>query len=51
MHYTDFISEVVEVEEDVDGLRIAEETKKRPCLIYDRVSWDNVHQIINVLSY
>ena len=51
MHYTDFISEVVEVEEDVYGLRIAEETKKRPCLIYDRVSWDNVHQIINILSY
>lgn len=50
MHYTDFISEVVEVEEEVYGIRIAEETKKRPCLTYDRVSWDNVQQIISVLS-
>ena len=50
IYLTDFISELVEVEEEVYGLRIGENVKKRPCLTYDRVSYDNLQQIINVLS-
>ena len=50
LHLTDFISEVVEVEEEVYGLRIGDQTKKRPYLSFDRVSYDNLQQIIGILS-
>jgi hypothetical protein len=49
-YLTDFISELVEVEEEVRGLRIGEQAKKRPCLSFDRVSYDNLQQIISILS-
>ena len=49
-YLTDFISELVEVEEEVPGLRIGEHAKKRPCLSFDRVSYDNLQQIIGILS-
>ena len=45
-----FISEIVEVDEEVYGLRIGEHAKKRPCLSFDRVSYDNLQQIIGILS-
>ena len=50
IYLTDFISEIVEVDEEVYGLRIGEHAKKRPCLSFDRVSYDNLQQIINILS-
>ena len=50
IYLTDFISELVEVDEEVYGLRIGEHIKKRPCLTYDRVSYDNLDEIINILS-
>ena len=50
IYLTDFISEIVDVEEEVYGLRIGENIKKRPYLSFDRVSYDNLHQIINILS-
>jgi len=49
VHLTDFITEVVEVDEEVYGLRIGEQDKK-PCLNLDRVTWDNLQQIIPLLS-
>ena len=49
-YLTDFISELVEVEEEVHGLRIGERAKKRPRLSFDRVSYDNLQQIISILS-
>jgi len=50
IHLTDFITELVEVEEDVYGLRIGEDVERRPRLTIDRVTWDNIQQIINILS-
>lgn len=50
LYLTDFITDLVEVEEEVYGLRIGDEVMKRPCLVYDRVSWDNLQQIIYLLS-
>ena len=50
IHLTDFLTELIEVEEDVYGLRIGDEVMKTPCLVYDRVSWDNLQQIISLLS-
>ena len=50
IYLTDFISELVEVDEEVYGLRIGEHIKKRPCLTYDRVSYDNLNEIITILS-
>ena len=50
IYLTDFISEIVEVDEEVYGLRIGEHAKKRPCLSFDRVSYDNLQQIIGILS-
>jgi hypothetical protein len=49
-YLTDFISELIEVDEEVHGLRIGERVKKRPCLSFDRVSYDNLHQVIGLLS-
>ena len=50
LYLTDFITDLVEVEEEVYGLRIGDEVMKRPCLIFDRVSLDNLQQIIYLLS-
>ena len=49
LYLTDFITELVEVDEEVYGLRIGEQ-KKRPRLTLDRVTWDNLQQVIGLLS-
>ena len=48
---TDFIKEIVTAEEEVNGLRIAEDKKRDPCLTISRVSLDNLEHIINMLKY
>tara|TARA_R110002020_G_scaffold317194_1_gene532867 strand:+ start:944 stop:1273 length:330 start_codon:yes stop_codon:yes gene_type:complete len=48
---TDFIKEIVTAEEEVNGLRIAENKKRDPCLTIPRVSLDNLEHIINILKY
>lgn len=50
IHLNDFIDEIIEIEEEVYGLRIGEKIKKRPYLTFDRVSWENVQTIISLLS-
>ncbi len=50
-HLWDFVHEIVSPEEEVYGLRISATKKKQPCLIVDRVSWDNIHQIISRSQY
>jgi len=49
-HLWDFVNEIVCPHEEVYGYRISVTEKKRPCLIIDRVSWDNVHQIIDKVT-
>ncbi len=49
LYLTDFITELIEVDEEVYGLRVGEQ-EKRPCLTVDRVTWDNLHQVIGLLS-
>jgi len=49
LYLTDFITELVEVDEEVYGLRIGEQEKK-PRLNLDRVTWDNLQQVIGMLS-
>ena len=46
----DFISELVEPHEDVYGLRISETKKRQPCVTINRVTWDNLEHVINILS-
>tara|TARA_B100001121_G_scaffold232118_1_gene205393 strand:+ start:2242 stop:2589 length:348 start_codon:yes stop_codon:yes gene_type:complete len=48
---TDFIKEIVTAEEEVAGLRIAEDKKRDPCLTISRVSLDNLEHIVNMLKY
>ena len=48
---TDFINEIVTDDEQVKGLRIAEDKKRDPCLTISRVSLDNLEHIINMLKY
>tara|TARA_R100001163_G_scaffold37181_1_gene28423 strand:- start:407 stop:736 length:330 start_codon:yes stop_codon:yes gene_type:complete len=48
---TDFIKEIVTAEEEVNGLRIAEDKKRDPCLTISKVSLDNLEHIINMLKY
>ena len=45
------INEIVTAEEEVAGLRIAEDKKRDPCLTISRVSLDNLEHIINMLKY
>ena len=47
----DVIPEMVEPEEQVLGLRISEEPKKKPCLKISRVTWDNIEHVLNILKY
>tara|TARA_B100000927_G_C16185857_1_gene357347 strand:- start:142 stop:465 length:324 start_codon:yes stop_codon:yes gene_type:complete len=47
----DFISEMIEPEEKVIGLRISEEPKQKPCLKINRVTWDNIEHVLNILKY
>jgi|TARA_R110002050_G_scaffold26919_8_gene70615 hypothetical protein len=49
-HLWDFVNEIVCPHEQVYGYRISVTEKKQPCLIIDRVSWDNVHQIIDKVT-
>jgi len=46
----DFISELIEPRENVYGLRISEIKKRQPCVTINRVSWDNLDHVINILS-
>ena len=48
---TDFIKEIITVEEGVKGLRISEDKKRDPCLTISRVSLDNLEHIVNMLKY
>jgi len=48
---TDFIKEIVTADEEVTGLRIAEDKKRDPCLTISRVSLDNLEHIVNMLKY
>ncbi len=48
---TDFIKEIVTADEQVKGLRIAENKKRDPCLTISRVSLDNLEHIVNMLKY
>ncbi|HAI18690.1 MAG TPA: hypothetical protein DCM10_12030, partial [Xanthomarina gelatinilytica] len=47
----DVIPEMIEPEEKVFGLRISEEPKKKPCLKINRVTWDNIEHVLNILKY
>jgi len=48
---TDYIKELITAEDDVNGLRIAENKKRDPCLTISRVSLDNLEHIVNMLKY
>ena len=42
----DFIEDIIHPEHDIYGLRIATVAVKPPCIKVDRISWDNLNDLL-----
>tara|TARA_R110000824_G_scaffold66595_3_gene172737 strand:+ start:1578 stop:1892 length:315 start_codon:yes stop_codon:yes gene_type:complete len=43
----DVIEEIIHPEHNVSGLRVATTIVRSPCIKVDRISWDNIHEMLH----